>query len=505
MKKLKGIESSNGEARKGMKGTEKIFETKELSVSMGPQHPATHGVLRLVLDIDGETVVRVTPYVGYLHRGIEKLGENMTYFQALPLTDRLDYVASMSNNIGYVVAVERLLGIEAPERAKFIRTMVGEMARISSHLIWLATHALDIGAMTVFLYAFREREWLLDLFEMICGARLTVTYPRIGGVRNDATQEFLDSLYKFTDEFPSKILEYETLIDKNRIWLNRTKGIGVISAEEAINWGLTGPTLRGSGVPYDVRKHSPYDAYDRVDFEVPIGTEGDTYDRYRCRMLELRQSNKIIRQCIEKLPPGPIMADAPKFTLHPKDAMFPITRHTKKHAFYSVEKACKGCGMCLRACPAKAIFGEKKKPHKIKQELCLGCTACYVTCKFKALTIVPGGKGLSDEKLAELAVTPDKLPEEFKKAREHLVAHFEYIKRGPRVPEGELYVATEVPKGELGFYFVSDGSGKPYRMRLRAPSFVHASVLPRLCVGHLVADVVANIGTIDIVLGECDR
>jgi len=392
---------------------EKTFETRELSVNMGPQHPATHGVLRLVLDIDGETVVKVTPHVGYLHRGIEKLGESLSYFQALPLTDRMDYVSAMSNNIGYCVAVEKLFGIEATERAKFIRTIVGEMSRIANHLLWLATHALDIGAMTVFLYCFREREWLLDLFEMICGARLTVTYPRIGGVRNDVPQEFLDSLYKFTDEFPSRILEYETLIDQNRIWLKRTKGIGVISAEEAINWGLTGATLRGSGVLYDVRKHTPYDAYDKVDFDIPIGTEGDTYDRYRCRMLELRQSNRIIRQCIEKLPPGPIMADAPKFTLPPKD---------------------------------------------------------YVL-----------------------------------KDMEHLIHQFILITKGPTVPEGEIYVATEVPKGELGFYFVSDGTGKPYRMRVRAPSFVHASVLPRLCVGHLVADVIANIGTIDIVLGECDR
>jgi NADH:ubiquinone oxidoreductase subunit D len=482
---------------------ERIFETRELNVNMGPQHPATHGVLRLVLDIDGETIVKVTPYVGYLHRGIEKLGESLSYFQALPLTDRMDYVSSMANNIGYVNAVERLFGIEAPERARFIRTMVGEMARISNHLLWLATHALDIGAMTVFLYCFREREWILELFEKICGARLTVTYPRIGGVRNDVSQEFLDSLYKFTEEFPLRIPEYETLIDKNRIWLKRTVGIGVISAEEAINWGLTGPTLRGSGVPYDVRKHMPYDAYDKVDFEIPIGTEGDTYDRYRCRMMEMRQSNNIIRQCIEKLPPGPIMADAPKFTLHPKDEMFPITHPTKKHAFYIDEKVCKGCGMCAKACPAKAIFGEKKKPHKINQELCLSCANCYVTCKFKALKIVPGGKGLSEEKLRELAAAP--LPEEIKNAAEHLVEHFTFVKRGPRAPEGELYVATEVPKGELGFYFVSDGSGKPYRMRVRAPSFVHAGVLPRLCVGHLVADVIANIGTIDLVLGECDR
>lgn len=393
----------------------KQLETRELTINMGPQHPATHGVLRLVLDLDGERVVKCTPHVGYLHRGTEKLAESKTYLSALPLTDRLDYISSMANNIGYCVAVERLFGIEPPERAKYIRTMMAEMTRISSHIIWLGTHALDIGAMTVFLYSFREREWILDLFEMVCGARLTVSYPRIGGVRNDVTQEFLDSLYKFTEEFPRRIEEYETLIDQNRIWLKRTKGIGVISAEEAINWGLTGPMIRGSGVPYDVRKFAPYDAYDKVEFDVPTGKNGDVYDRYRVRMEELRQSNRIIKQCIEKLPKGPIMApDAPKFTLPPKDNIL--------------------------------------------------------------------------------------------RNMESMIHHFVLITKGPlSAPEGEIYSASEVPKGELGFYFVSDGTGRPYRMRLRSPSFVHASVLPRLCEGHLVADVIANIGTIDIVLGECDR
>ncbi|GAB4410540.1 MAG: NADH dehydrogenase (quinone) subunit D [Thermodesulfovibrionales bacterium] len=391
------------------------LKTRELTISMGPQHPATHGVLRLVLDLDGETVVKCTPHVGYLHRGIEKLAENRTYLSAIPLTDRLDYISSMANNVGYCLAVERLFGIEAPERAKYIRTIVFEMTRISSHILWLATHALDIGAMTVFLYSFREREWILDLFEMLCGARLTTSFPRIGGVRNDVSQEFLDSLYRFTEEFPRRIEEYETLIDQNRIWLKRTKGIGVISAEDAINWGLTGPTLRGSGVPYDVRKYAPYDAYDRIEFDVPIGKNGDVYDRYRCRMEELRQSNRIIRQCIEKLPVGPVMApDAPKFTLPSKDRIL--------------------------------------------------------------------------------------------KEMEAMIHHFVLITKGPiAAPDGEIYSAVEAPKGELGFYFVSDGTGRPYRMRLRAPSFVHASVLPRLCEGSLVADVIANIGTIDIVLGECDR
>lgn len=394
----------------------KELKTRELTISMGPQHPATHGVLRVVLDLDGETVVKCTPYVGYLHRGVEKLSENKTYLSALPLTDRLDYISSMSNNVGYCVAVERLFGIEPPERAKYIRTIMSEMTRISSHIIGVSTHALDIGAMTLFLYSFRDRERLLDLFEMTCGARLTVSYPRIGGVRNDVSQEFLDKLYEFTEEFPQIVEDqYETLIDQNRIWLQRTKGIGVISAEEAINWGLTGPTLRGSGVPYDVRKYAPYDAYPYVEFDVPIGKNGDVYDRYKCRMEELKQSNRIIKQCIEKMPRGPVMApDAPKFTLPPKDRV------------------------------------------------------------------------LTD--------------------MESLIHQFVLITKGTiAAPEGEIYIATEVPKGELGFYFVSDGSGRPYRMRLRAPSFVHASILPKLCEGALVADVIANIGTIDIVLGECDR
>jgi len=388
--------------------------TRDMTLNMGPQHPATHGVLRLVLDLDGETIVKCTPYVGYLHRGVEKLAENRNYMQILPLTDRLDYISSMSNNIGYVVAVEKLFGIEVPERTKYIRTIVAEMSRIVNHLLWLATHALDIGAMTVFLYCFREREVLLDFFERVCGARLTVSYPRIGGLKNDVDDQWLEDLQKFTDEFPERVEQYETLINKNRIWLRRTKGIGVISAEEAINWGLSGPTLRGSGVPYDVRKIVSYGVYDNVKWEVPTGKNGDIYDRYRVRMDEFRQSNSIIRQCIEQIPDGPIMADAPKFTLPAKD------------------------------------------------------------------------KVLSD--------------------MEHLIHHFVLITKGPQTaPEGELYVPTEVPKGELGFYFVSDGSGRPYRMRIRAPSFVHVAALPKLCEGSMVADVIANIGSIDIVLGECDR
>jgi NADH dehydrogenase I D subunit len=404
---MEGLKDNNDQDYKGI-------ATSELTLSMGPQHPATHGVLRLTLNLDGETVTKCTTYIGFLHRGVEKLSESRNYLQIIPLTDRLDYIASMSNNLGYCVAVEKLFEIEVPERGQYIRAIVGEMARILSHLLWLATHALDIGAMTVFLYCFREREKLLDLFERLCGARLTVSYPRIGGVRNDVDSSWLEDVYKFTEEFPMRVEQYETLINKNRIWLRRTKGIGVISAEDAVNWGLSGPTLRGSGVPYDVRKYMPYGVYDKVKWEVPVGKNGDVYDRYRVRMEEFLQSNAIIRQCIDGLPGGGIIANAPKFTLPPKD------------------------------------------------------------------------KVLSD--------------------MEHLIRQFVLIIKGPQTaPRGEVYVATEVPKGELGFYIVSDGSGRPYRLRIRTPSFVHISVLPKLCEGSLIADVISNIGSIDIVLGECDR
>jgi NADH dehydrogenase I D subunit len=393
---------------------EKKLETRVLHINMGPQHPSTHGVLRLILTLDGETVVKCTPDIGYLHRGMEKLAEHRTYLQNITLTDRLDYVAAMSNNIGYCVAVESLFNIDVPVRAEYIRTILAEMSRISNHLLWLATHALDIGAMTVFLYCFRERETLLDLFEQLTGARLTVSFPRIGGVRNDLSDGWIDTLLTFTEEFPSRIEEYETLIDQNRIWLNRTKGIGVIPAEEAINLGLSGPVLRGSGINYDVRRAMPYGVYDQIEWNVPVGKNGDVYDRYRCRMEEMRQSNLIIRQCCEKIPFGPVLTESPKFVLPPKDKIF------------------------------------------------------------------------SD--------------------MEHLIRQFELIVKGPMgIPKGDIYSATESPKGELGFYIVSNGTGKPYRLKVRAPSFVHVSALPRLCEGGFIADVIANIGTIDIVLGEVDR
>ena len=377
---------------------------------LGPQHPATHGVLRLDVELDGETIVVCEPKVGYLHRGIEKLAENRTYIQDLVLTDRLDYIAAMANNCGFCVAAEGLLGIETPIRAKYIRTMVSEMSRLASHLLWLASHALDIGAMTVFLYCFREREILLELFEELCGARLTFSYARIGGVRQDVSTSFISKLQDFVDIFPDKIPEYETLIDTNSIWLKRTVGVGVLSREQALSLGMTGACLRASGVDYDVRKHHPYDAYDQVDFEVPIATEGDSYARYRCRMEEMHQSVRILQQCIDQLPPGPILSeDAPDLLMKPAS----------------------------RA--AKA--GEDGEAEKAK--------------------------------------TP--------------------------FPEGDFYSSTEVPKGELGFYFISDGSGKPYRMHVRSPSFIHISALKAMSEGGLIADLITNIGSIDIVLGESDR
>ncbi len=392
-------------------------QEKELfALKMGPQHPATHGVLRLDLFLDGETIVTCKPDVGYLHRGFEKIAENKSYAQFLPITDRLDYVAAMANNVGYCLAVEALLNLEVPERAQYIRTIAAEMSRISGHLLWLATHALDIGAMTVFLYCFREREIILDLFEELCGARLTTSYTRLGGVRQDVSALFMDELAKFIDDFPSKIADYETLIDTNRIWLKRTVNIGVISGEQAVQLGFTGPTLRGSGVDYDVRKHRPYCVYDRLDFEVPLGRNGDVYDRYLCRMEEFRQSVAIIKQCMEQLPPGPIVDDdAP-------DLIMPIM-----------------------------------PPRKLEAD-----------------TIASSGiiQLMEDRNI--------------------------YM-------QGDVYIATEAPKGELGFYFVSDGEGRPYRMHIRSPSFIHIGGIPAICEGEMVADVIACIGSLDVVLGECDR
>ncbi len=392
---------------------QKEIVQKELTLNMGPQHPSTHGVLRLVLDLNGETVVNIDPRPGYLHRGIEKLMESKTYHQVIPITDRLEYISCMNNNLGYVVAVERLAGIKVPERAQFIRTLTAELSRLSAHLIWLGSSAIDLGAMTVIFYSTRERELILDLLEMASGARQTVSYARIGGVRNDLPREFIDKCYEFTELFPKKLEDYDTLIRENRIWLKRTKGIGVMTAEEAINYGLTGGTLRGSGVNYDLRKVEPYDAYDKVDFDVPLGKNGDVYDRYVVRIEEMRQSNRIIRQCLDKMKPGPVITEDPRYAI--------------------------------------------------------------------------------PEKLSVM------------QSMESLAHQFVLMSKWVPMPKGEVYVATEGAKGELGFYIVSDGSGRPYRIKVRAPSFINLSAVPKMATGHMIADVIACIGTIDIVLGECDR
>jgi len=386
---------------------------EELLLNMGPQHPSTHGVLRIVLELDGERIVKATPDLGYLHRGVEKLSEGLAYMQVIPHTDRLDYICAMANNYAYVRAVEKLLNITVPERAEYIRTIVAEMQRILGHLFWLGTQALDIGAMTVFFWTFRERETLLDMFEKLCGARLTLNYYRIGGVDSDFTPELVQRLKAFLDTFPEKVHEYDSLIASNRIWLGRTKKVAVISAEDAISFGCTGPVLRGSGVAYDVRKFEPYGAYDKVEWEVPIGKNGDTYDRYWIRMEEMRQSARIIKQCLEQMPPGPIMADVPQYIPPPK-------------------------------------------PHVMRD-------------------------------------------------MESLIHHFIIFTQGFKPPKGETYCGTEAPKGELGFFIVSDGSPRPYRLKIRAPSFVHMGAFDHMARGYLISDIITIFGTYDIVMGECDR
>jgi len=413
-------ESSDGEIPESQKQAFRAEQERpgslrreELLLNMGPQHPSTHGVLRVVLELDGERIVKATPDLGYLHRGVEKLSEGLAYMQIIPHTDRLDYVCAMANNYAYVRAVEKLLGITIPERAEYIRTMVAEMQRIVGHLFWLGTQALDIGAMTVFFWTFREREVLLDLFEKLCGARLTLNYYRIGGVDSDLTPDLIQRLKTFLATFPDKVKEYDSLIASNRIWLGRTKGVAVISAEDAINFGCTGPVLRGSGVAYDIRKTEPYGVYDKVEWEVPIGKKGDTYDRYWVRMEEMRQSARIIQQCLDQLPPGAIIADAPQYIPPPK-------------------------------------------PHVMRD-------------------------------------------------MESLIHHFIIFTQGLKPPKAETYCGTEAPKGELGFFIVSDGSARPYRLKIRSPSFVHMGAFDHMARGYLISDIITIFGTYDIVMGECDR
>jgi NADH-quinone oxidoreductase subunit D len=383
-------------------------------LNMGPQHPSTHGVLRVVLELNGEIVVKARPVIGYLHTGIEKNMEAKTYSQAITMTDRIDYLAPLSNNLCYCLAVEKILGLEIPKRAQYIRVLLTEMTRIASHLVWLGTHAIDLGAMSVFLYTFREREEIMKIFEYVSGQRMMTSYFRIGGLALEPPPNWLDQVRRVIDALPAHIDEYENLLTNNRIWLGRTKGVGIISAEDAIAMCASGPMLRGSGVAYDVRKAFPYSSYEEFDFQIQTQTAGDCFARYQVRVAEIRESLKIVRQAIDKVPAeGPIK------------------------------------------------------------------------------TVAPG------------IVPPSR--EEMKSSIEGLIYHFKIFTEGFAPPPGEVYQAIESPRGELGFFVASDGSSHPYRVKVRAPSFINLQTLPRLCEGRLIADVVACIGTTDIVLGEVDR
>jgi len=388
-------------------------QDKTMILNMGPQHPSTHGVLRVILEIDGETVVRIMPDIGYLHTGIEKTCEAKFYQQVVPLTDRIDYLCPLTNNLCYALAVEKLLGLEIPPKAQWLRVLMNELTRINSHLVWLGTHALDIGAMTVFLYCFREREDILRMFEMVSGQRMMTSYFRIGGIALEPPLGLFDFVRDFAERFPSKVDEYENLLTGNPIWGMRTKGIARITAEDAIALGASGPTLRGSGVDIDLRRDMPYSGYENFQFNVPLGKEGDVFDRYLCRVRELRESIGIVKQALDGMPEGSIKADAPKVVL------------------------------------------------------------------------------------------PDR--EKMKTEMEALIYHFKIITEGFSVPAGEVYQAVESPRGEMGYYVVSDGTAKPYRVHMRSACLANLQTLPTMCEGGLIADVVAAIGSIDIVLGEIDR
>jgi NADH-quinone oxidoreductase subunit D len=417
-----------------------VAEIRNFTLNFGPQHPAAHGVLRLVLEMDGEIIQKADPHIGLLHRATEKLAESKPFNQSIGYMDRLDYVSMMCSEHAYVLAIENLLGIQAPERAQYIRVMFDEITRILNHLMWLGSHALDIGAMTVFLYAFREREDLMDCYEAVSGTRMHATYYRPGGVYRDLPEtmpqhapskfrsarelerlnarrqgSLLDFIEDFTNRFPSCVDEYETLLTDNRIWKQRTVGIGVVSPERALQLGFTGPMLRGSGLAWDLRKKQPYDAYRHMDFDIPVGVNGDCYDRYLVRIEELRQSNRIIRQCVE----------------------------------------------WLRANPGPVILADHKVSPPARADM--------------------------------------------KGDMESLIHHFKLFTEGYSVPSGETYAAVEAPKGEFGIWLVSDGANKPYRLKCRAPGFAHLAAMDEMVVGHMLADVVAVIGTMDIVFGEIDR
>ena len=391
-----------------------VGPAQPMVLNMGPQHPSTHGVLRVILELDGEIVLKADPIIGYLHTGIEKSCEDKTYSQCITLTDRIDYLAPLSNNLGFCLAAEKLIGIEVPKRAQYIRVLLTELTRITSHLVWLGTHAIDLGAMSVFLYSFREREEIMKIYEYVSGQRMMTSYFRIGGLALEPPPGWLDRVQRVVDSLPGHIDEYEDLLTKNRIWLGRTKGVGYLSAQDAIAMGVSGPLLRASGVAYDVRKAFPYSSYDEFDFNIQTQTAGDSYARYQVRVAEIRESIKIVRQAMEKIPSeGPFRAEMPG--------------------------------------------------------------------------IIPPSR------------------EEMKTSIEGLIYHFKIFTEGFAPPPGEVYQAIESPRGELGVFMVSDGSAKPYRVKFRAPSFVNLQSLPKLCEGRLLADVVACIGTTDIVLGEVDR
>jgi NADH-quinone oxidoreductase subunit D len=417
-----------------------MAEIKNYTLNFGPQHPSAHGVLRLVLELDGEVIQRADPHIGLLHRATEKLAESKTYIQSLPYMDRLDYVSMMSNEHAYCLAIERLLGVDVPERAQYIRVMFGEITRLLNHLMWLGAHALDCGAMNVLLYAFREREDLFDLYEAVSGARMHAAYFRPGGVYRDLPDTMpqykasrihnakaisrmnenrqgtmLDFIDDFCRKFPGRVDEYETLLTENRIWKQRTVGIGVVTPERAKNLGFTGPMLRGSGIEWDLRKTQPYDVYAKMDFDVPVGVNGDVYDRYLVRVQEMREANKIIQQCSQ----------------------------------------------WLRANPGPVITANHKVAPPTRTEM--------------------------------------------KSNMEELIHHFKLFTEGFHVPEGEAYAAVEHPKGEFGIYMISDGANKPYRLKIRAPGFSHLAAMDEMSRGHMIADAVAVIGTMDIVFGEIDR
>ena len=386
---------------------------RHMVLNMGPQHPSTHGVLRLILELDGETIIRATPDIGYLHTGIEKTCESLTYHQAITLTDRIDYLCPLTNNLCYVLAVEKLLGLEPPPRAQWIRVMLNELSRIASHLVWLGTHAIDIGAMSVLLYCFREREEILKIFEMVSGQRMMTSYFRVGGLALEPPADFVQRVQKFLKIFPDRLEEYEALLTRNRIWIGRTKGVGFLSAADALDLGVSGPSARASGIDWDLRRDNPYSGYEKFSFKVPVRQEGDVYARYLVRIAEMRESLKIVQQTVEGIPEGPVMASAPGVTLPPRE--------------------------------------------KMKTEM------------------------------------------------EALIYHFKIVTEGYRVPPGEVYQAIESPRGEMGYYVVSDGTSHPYRVKVRSPSFANLQALPRIAEGRLLSDMIACIGSIDIVLGEIDR